>query len=240
MIVFFFPFFSVDLFTNGQDWAAEWELWSGAQLLYDHTQAFAQFGGTNSGNCALSAFVLIFNCYLPLHLSVFPFKLPFSFVCFTAFAAWNNWFIFFRFFPFSHQMMADITFRQGDFEGALNLYNELLTRDPSKPMLCLFSVQFDTRRQWLVFTLDAHCIPNCHVALRLGIFPSTLFPLAAYYLAMMRFIEAARRCGKLTLVPSILEQAEKHSNRAKYESGLFFCKGLYEWHTGLCSVLGAA
>lgn len=133
-------------------------------------------------------------------------------------------------------MMADITFRQGDFEGALNLYNELLTRDPSKRMLWLFSVQFDTRRQWLVFTLDAPCILNCHVALRVGIFPSSLSP-AAYYLAMMRFIEAARRCGKLTLVPPILEQAEKHSNRAKYESGLFFCKGLYEWHTGLGSVL---
>ena len=36
--------------------------------------------------------------------------------------------------------MADITFRQGDFEGALNLYNELLTRDPSKvlPGACPF------------------------------------------------------------------------------------------------------
>lgn len=27
--------------------------------------------------------------------------------------------------------MADITFRQGDFEGALTLYSELLVRDPS-------------------------------------------------------------------------------------------------------------
>lgn len=49
---------------------------------------------------------------------------------------------------------------------------------------------------------------------------------------MMRFVEAARRSGKLSLVPPILEAAEKHSNRAKYESGLFYCKGLYEWHTG--------
>lgn len=56
--------------------------------------------------------------------------------------------------------------------------------------------------------------------------------LSAYYLAMMRFVEAARRSGKLSLVPPILEAAEKHSNRAKYESGLFYCKGLYEWHTG--------
>lgn len=28
--------------------------------------------------------------------------------------------------------MADITFQQGDFEGALNLYADLLTKNPSK------------------------------------------------------------------------------------------------------------
>ncbi|KAI2804077.1 Tetratricopeptide repeat protein 21B [Blomia tropicalis] len=81
-------------------------------------------------------------------------------------------------------MMADITFRQGDFDGALNLYNEILVRDP------------------------------------------------IYYSAMMRFIDAARRSAKLNLVPPILERAEKHSIRSKYDAGYYFCKGLYEWRIG--------
>ena len=128
-------------------------------------------------------------------------------------------------------MMADITFRQGDFEGALNLYNELLARDPSKQSFVLSA-----------FGALVFCLVYIHTTRHIAIvshflsFPFTFFIFylfTAYYLAMMRFVEAARRFGKLALVPAVLERAEKHSNRAKYEAGLSFCKGLYEWHTGL-------
>lgn len=50
---------------------------------------------------------------------------------------------------------------------------------------------------------------------------------------MMRFIDAARRSAKLNLVPPILERAEKHSIRSKYDAGYYFCKGLYEWRIGM-------
>ena len=63
-------------------------------------------------------------------------------------------------------MMADITFRQGDFEGALNLYNELLTRDPSKQSFVLFvyigavciAIQLYMARATLQLSLHVLCV----------------------------------------------------------------------------------
>lgn len=57
-------------------------------------------------------------------------------------------------------------------------------------------------------------------------------PPPVYFLAMMRFIDAARRFGKLDLVPPMLAQAEAHSSKAKYDPGYYYCKGLYEWYSG--------
>lgn len=56
---------------------------------------------------------------------------------------------------------------------------------------------------------------------------------AAYYLALSRFVEASRRAGKLELAPKMLSQAEKASkDKSKPDTGLSYCKGIYEWFTG--------
>jgi tetratricopeptide repeat protein 21B len=50
---------------------------------------------------------------------------------------------------------------------------------------------------------------------------------------MTRFIETARRVGSLDIVPNVLEKAEKFSPRTILDSGYHYCKGLYEWYTGI-------
>ncbi len=55
----------------------------------------------------------------------------------------------------------------------------------------------------------------------------------AYYSAMTRFIETARRVGSLDIVPKVLEKAEKFSPRTILDPGYHYCKGLNEWYTGI-------
>ncbi len=50
---------------------------------------------------------------------------------------------------------------------------------------------------------------------------------------MTRFIETARRVGSLDIVPKVLEKAEKFSPRTILDPGYHYCKGLYEWYTGI-------
>ncbi|XP_027204714.2 tetratricopeptide repeat protein 21B-like isoform X2 [Dermatophagoides pteronyssinus] len=81
-------------------------------------------------------------------------------------------------------MIADITFRQADFEGALSLYQELWNKNKN----------------------------------------------------------AARRCGQLQIISSLLEEAGKKYNderinddktaKSSSEAGFYFCKALYYWYTG--------
>jgi tetratricopeptide repeat protein 21B len=50
---------------------------------------------------------------------------------------------------------------------------------------------------------------------------------------MTKFIETARRVGSLDIVPNLLEKAEKFSPRTIVDPGYHYCKGLYEWYTGI-------
>ncbi|XP_004703829.1 tetratricopeptide repeat protein 21B isoform X1 [Echinops telfairi] len=52
------------------------------------------------------------------------------------------------------------------------------------------------------------------------------------YVSLSRLIDLLRRCGKLEEVPRLFIMAEKHNTRAKFESGFYYCKGLYHWYTG--------
>ncbi|XP_041939131.1 tetratricopeptide repeat protein 21B [Alosa sapidissima] len=52
------------------------------------------------------------------------------------------------------------------------------------------------------------------------------------YPTLSRLIDLLRRAGKLDEVPRFLDMAEKHSPRAKFDSGFNYCKGLYLWYTG--------
>lgn len=56
----------------------------------------------------------------------------------------------------------------------------------------------------------------------------------AYYPAMIKLIETARRVGQLDIIPPVLERAEKYSPRTVLDSGYHYCKGLYQWFTGFC------
>lgn len=49
------------------------------------------------------------------------------------------------------------------------------------------------------------------------------------YPTLSRLIDLLRRAGKLDEVPRFLDMAEKHSPRAKFDSGFNYCKGLYLW-----------
>lgn len=63
----------------------------------------------------------------------------------------------------------------------------------------------------------------------------------------MRFIDAARRCGQLQTIVSLLDEAGKkctgieerindESTMAKsgsLEAGFYLCKALYHWYTGI-------
>ncbi|KXJ11499.1 tetratricopeptide repeat protein 21B [Exaiptasia diaphana] len=52
-----------------------------------------------------------------------------------------------------------------------------------------------------------------------------------HYAALARLIDLLRRAGKLDECPKYIEQAEKSVPRAAMDSGLNYCKGLYEWYT---------
>lgn len=52
-------------------------------------------------------------------------------------------------------------------------------------------------------------------------------------MAIKYFIEAARRSGKLTSVLLVLERAEHDSRQGKNDTGLLYCKALYDLYTGL-------
>ena len=49
---------------------------------------------------------------------------------------------------------------------------------------------------------------------------------------MARFVEAARRVGKLELVEQNLERCEKVSPRCVADPKFLYCRGLHEWYTG--------
>lgn len=66
---------------------------------------------------------------------------------------------------------------------------------------------------------------------------------------MTRLIDAARRCGQLQLIPSLLDEAAKKcpslneqringnksgksSTPVSSEAGFYLCKALYYWYTG--------
>ena len=52
---------------------------------------------------------------------------------------------------------------------------------------------------------------------------------------MARYIEAARRVGKLETVEPILERCEKFSPRCVADQKFLYCRGLQEWYTGRAS-----
>lgn len=54
------------------------------------------------------------------------------------------------------------------------------------------------------------------------------------FIAMARYIEAARRTGKLDTVPSFMDKAIAAEPRCTSQAKYYYCKGLLEWYLG-CS-----
>lgn len=71
-----------------------------------------------------------------------------------------------------------------------------------------------------------------------------------YFIAIVRYIEACRRLGKLNLVPDLLNNAENYAKKLHLSDAkttttalidvnknaadaLSLCRGLYEWFTGI-------
>ena len=61
---------------------------------------------------------------------------------------------------------------------------------------------------------------------------SFVYVSLACYPALARYIEAARRVGKLETVEPMLERCEKFSPRCVGDPKFLYCQGLQEWYTG--------